>query len=332
MKDADAKPLVSLCMPAYNYGHFIEEAVRSAWAQDYRPVELIVVDDGSTDNTWELLGRLKSDSPVPMTVVKGAHRGVSAALNVALEQAKGEWISILHADDFYRPDKVSRMMACTSDPRVTLVHSEFVNVDLHGNVTQYSSQHDGPPASGDALRDILLLKADVRSVTLLIRAETLRSVGGYDEACATEDWQVILRMAKAGLIAHVDEPLVYRRVHGENLSFSSFRDQRFSFNEVALHVLREVIPPDMDAEAICALHAASGIRNAVGKGAFEKAARALALCWDEFPNNRPTLVKELFRGVRSLLWLRALRPYLPSAVVASLLQLKVALKRRGVQV
>lgn len=313
---------VSVVIPCFNYGCYVERAVRSAWAQDFKQFELIAVDDGSTDDSLAVLRRLEAESPVPMRVLQGQHRGVAAAMNLGLEAARGQWLSILHADDYYREDKLSKQLALADDPNVTLVHSEYVSVDEDDRRIGYDSSNDLPPARGDALRELLELRADVRSMTMLMRTETLRAAGGYDEACSVEDWQSILRLAKRGLVAHVPEPLVYRRVHGASLSFSAFRSARFSFNEVCLHVLREVIPKDMDAQAVCARHSAVAIRHAVARGALPKAADALRQCWAEFPKARRFLVIELARGTRSLVWLRALRPFLPAPVLAQVLALK----------
>ena len=160
--------LVSVCVPTYNYAQYIERAVASIFTQSHRPLELIVVDDGSTDNTLEILARLQADAPIPMKVVQGKHKGVSAALNLALAAATGEWICILAADDIARPDRVEKQVAAIADG-VVLIHSEYTCIDQFGAPTLYDSSTDLPPARGDALRDLLLLRSDVRSMTVMIK-------------------------------------------------------------------------------------------------------------------------------------------------------------------
>lgn len=314
-------------MPAYNYGHFIEEAVRSVFAQTYRPLELVVVDDGSTDNTWATLERLRLGAPIPMKVLKGEHRGVSAALNLALRNASGEWINILHADDYARPDRVERQLAATS-PGVVLVHSEYVCVDEHGKLTGYDSSVDLPPVSGDALRRLLLLQGDVRSMTVMFRKATFDEMGEYDETLPVEDWQSILRLSKRGRVAHVPEPLVFRRVHSTNISFTAHRKKKtFSFKEIGIDVLKEVCPADLDLEHVLATHTAVVLRNALALGAFEKVADGLRQAFAEFPRQRARILRETAYGASSYVWMRFLKDTLPAPAVQALLRTKALAMR-----
>lgn len=311
-------------MPAYNYGHFIEQAVRSVFAQTHRPLELVVVDDGSTDDTWTKLERLKLESPIPMKIVMGQHRGVAAAMNLALRHATGEWISVLHADDYSRPDRVEKQMAVTR-PGVILVHSEYVCVDPAGAATGYDSSVDLPPVSGEALRDLLLFRGDVRSMTVMFRRSGWEDMGGYDETLPVEDWQSILRLSKRGLIAHVPEPLVYRRVHGQNISITAHSKKRtLSFKEAAVDVLREVCPPDLDVEKIAALHVSVVIRHALAIGAWAKAADGIRQFADAFPSELPRLLSAVPQGVLSFVWMTQVKDRLPTPALEALLRMKAS--------
>lgn len=323
-------PLVSVCMPTYNYGHFVEQAIRSAWAETHRPIELVVVDDGSTDGTWELLARLERESPIPMRVLKGQHRGVAAALNLALTAARGEWVAILHADDYASPDRVTAQLATVDSPSVVLVHSEYVCVDEKGQSTGYDSSTDLPPASGRALRDIVLLRADVRSMTMLIRRSALDHIGGYDESKPVEDWQSILRLARDGEIRHVARSLIFRRVHRTNISVASQRKRRkFSFDAIGLDVVREVAPPDVPFDYVAVLHSSVDIRNSLAQGGYESAMDGFRQCWERFPAHRGLLVREFASGLRSWLWLRHVRDVLPKGALRALLRLKAAAVAAG---
>ncbi len=317
-------------MPTYNYGQFIEQAVRSVFEQDYRPIELIVVDDGSTDRTWELLQRLQAGSPIPMKTIQGQHRGVSAALNLALSAASGEWICILAADDIARPDRVSKQLAVTL-PGVVLVHSEYSCMDQFGAASLYDSSTDLPPAQGESLRDLLLLRSDVRSMTVMIRRAALAAQNPYDERLPSEDWQSILRLARAGTIAHVPEQLVERRVHSGSASVTGHRLKKtFSFTEIGIDVLREVTPPDLAIDRVLAIHTAVVLRNALALGAFEKVLDGLRKGFAEFPTQRALLLRETLRAVPSYFWVHGLRERLPKTAVQQLLKLKArAMKLRA---
>jgi glycosyltransferase involved in cell wall biosynthesis len=320
-------PTISILMPAYNYGHYIEQAVRSAFAQTYAPVELIVVDDGSTDDTWAKLERLKPQSPFPMHLLKGAHKGVAAALNLATRSAKGEWLAILHADDWFHPEKLARQVATLDGEAVVLSHTEYVCVDEHGKETGYSSSTDMPPATGDALRRLLLLQADVRSMTMLIRRSALERIGPYDESLPVEDWQSILRLARVGQIRHVPEQLVFRRVHGQNISIGAQKLKKFDFKEIGIEVLREVAPPDLDFDRLCVMHSSVVIRNAMAQGGWKKAIDGLEQCWERFPRHRALLLALTADGVRSFVWLHGVRDRLPPSALKALLGLKAQVTR-----
>lgn len=316
-------------MPAYNYGHFIEQAVRSAFVQDHRPLELVVVDDGSTDDTWERLERLQKEAPFPMKLVKGAHKGVSAAMNLGLQAATGEWIAMLHADDWAREDRVSKQVAAIA-PGVVLVHSEYISVDPEGKPTPYDSSIDLPPVSGDALRKLLLLEGDVRSMTIMFNRAAMTASGAYDESLPVEDWQMSLRLAAAGQIAHVPEQLIFRRVHATSVSFTSHRKKKtFSMKEIGVDVLRELCPPDIEFERVGVLHASVVIRNAIAMGAWEKVQDGIRQCWEAFPTQRRLLLSLCAPGLVSFVWVNALRPRLPEEAIKLVLQAKArAMKLR----
>ena len=94
-------PLVSVLMPAYNHQQFVEQAVRSVWAQTYKNIELIVIDDGSSDRTLEILKRLSLQSPISMKVDTHANQGICRTLNKCFDLSRGELIAFLASDDQY---------------------------------------------------------------------------------------------------------------------------------------------------------------------------------------------------------------------------------------
>jgi glycosyltransferase involved in cell wall biosynthesis len=321
--EAASHPLVSVTMPAYNYGKYVEQAVRSAWEQDYPNLELICVDDGSTDDTLTVLQRLMSESPFPMRVLRGKHKGVCAALNLALEEVCGEYVSMLHADDWYREDKVSKQVqVARRDSRISLVHSEYLSVDAAGVPNGTGSWLDLPPASGNALRSLLELRSDVRSPTLLMPTAALLEVGRYDETLPVEDHQSILRLAKHGLVAHVPEPLVFRRVHATNVSHNTGKGRSLRFEEFAYNIICEVIPPDMPFDEVCATHAGVTLSNAIAQGGWEKARHGFGVCWKEFPRGRRALIRAAMSGTRSFVWMHWLMPYLPADAIKAIRRLK----------
>lgn len=317
------RPLVSVCMPTYNYAHYLEEAIRSVYAQTYRPLELVVVDDGSTDNTTAVLEAVVANAPIPVKVVMGDHRGVAATLNKALKSSSGEWICILAADDIATPDRVQKQVNAIEEGTV-MVHSEYVCIDSKGARLAYDSSTDLPPARGEALRALLLLQADVRSMTVMIRRAALEAQP-YDESLPSEDWQSILRLSKIGRIAHVPEALVLRRVHLGSASFTGHRNKTtFSFKEIGLDVLREVTPADLPLDRVCAIHTSVVLRNALALGAFRKVKDGFRQSFEEFPDQRAFIVAETLKAVPSYFWTHGLRERMPESALKALLRLKAA--------
>src|SRR5688500_9583140 len=111
------KALVSVVIPAYNYGHFVTEAVASALNQTHPHVEVIVVDDGSTDGTADILKPFGSR----IRYIYQPNRGLSAARNTGIRAARGEWVAFLDADDLWHPSKTeTQLSAVVNDSHIAL--------------------------------------------------------------------------------------------------------------------------------------------------------------------------------------------------------------------
>ena len=121
------KPLVSILIPAFNAQEWIADAIRSAIAQTWGRKEIVVVDDGSTDQSHTVYGRFPS-----VRVVRKSHEGFAATLTRAVRESSGDWIAPLDADDAFTPDKLRTVAPHLADPALLLVqHGEYV-VDAAG--------------------------------------------------------------------------------------------------------------------------------------------------------------------------------------------------------
>lgn len=325
------RPLVSVLTPVWNAEAYLEAAVRSVWEQSYRPLEHILVDDGSTDASARVLEELAGEAPIPTTVIRSPHRGIAPALNQALARSRGDFITLLHADDLFLPEKIARQVErLAQDPAALLVHSEYLGIDRGGDRTGYDSGLDLPPAEGAAeLRRLLRLEVDVRSMTVMFRREFFAAAGGWDERYPVEDWTSILRAAAMGPVAHVPEALVLRRVHATNLSRLAHRGGRVTPAEFGYPLLRELLPEDMSLGRICALHAGSVVRSAAAQGAWRKAASGFAVVWGLFPLHVWRLAPPALRGALGHLWLRLVRPRLPPGLLRRLLAWKAGRRARS---
>ncbi len=130
-------PLISAVIPTYNYGHFVTAAVRNVLAQTYRNLEVIVVDDGSKDNTRERLAPYLDR----IRYVYQENQGPSAARNTGIRSATGEWVALLDSDDLWHPRKLElQVKYLQAHPEVGLLGSDRV-YDLHGD---WPRVHDEP--------------------------------------------------------------------------------------------------------------------------------------------------------------------------------------------
>ncbi|MDQ4094726.1 MAG: glycosyltransferase [Actinomycetota bacterium] len=222
-------PLVSVLIANYNYARFLPDAVRSAASQTYGNVEVVVCDDGSTDDSRAVLERLERDLE-RVTVVAQDNQGQSAALSRAFSASKGEIVTLLDADDFMREDKAQKIVdAFRSQPEAGMVVHQMMRVDSNGagqGVYPLSSALPegwlGLSALGSA-GYVPWIEAGIMS---LRRAVADRIFPLPAEAGQFAD--VILRGAGAMLapIAAVREPLAYYRLHGANVGNAARRFDR----------------------------------------------------------------------------------------------------------
>lgn len=211
MFEKSSIPLVSVIIPTYNHARFIAQAVQSALVQTYPQVEIIVIDDGSTDETAQVLapfaGRIR--------VVTQNNAGVSAARNHGFALAQGQYLTFLDADDLFLPDKLARDVALLEgDPAVGMVYCSWRYVAEDGEQVLGELR---PQKAGQLLEDLLLRRFHCVPGAATIRREALERVGLFAEHCpAAADTDLWVRLAYAGYpFACVDEPLLcYRTVSG----------------------------------------------------------------------------------------------------------------------
>lgn len=193
--------LVSVVIPCFNDERFVGEAIESALAQTYADIEVLVVDDGSTDDSAGVAGRFGS----PVRVVRKPNDGVSSARNFGIERARGEYIVFLDADDRLDPHFVTKTLrALHEDPGVGFAYTQFRFVGREQKVSEWHAFDRAQLTVGNYI-----------SPTALIRVAALGSVR-FDERLRTgyEDWDFYLSLAEQGTRGVlVDEPLLLYRKH-----------------------------------------------------------------------------------------------------------------------
>lgn len=225
-------PTVSVVIPAYNAEPFVAMTVKSVLQQTYQDLEVIVVDDGSTDRTAAALEEFGDR----IRVHRQANAGVAAARNAGVELSSGSWIAFLDADDLWLPNKLERQLA---SHRAPLVYTDRFNIGARGGLPLVQSgvtkMHDG-----DVFLPLLLEGNFITNSSVLIRREVFDATGGFAAGVSpAEDWDLWLRVAERHPVAFCPEPLVRYRFHPDGASRNHQQIGRMRTRVVARALMRE---------------------------------------------------------------------------------------------
>ncbi|MBN1870656.1 MAG: glycosyltransferase family 2 protein, partial [Candidatus Omnitrophica bacterium] len=209
---------ISVIIAAYNNASYLKEAINSVLNQTYKDFEVIVVDDGSTDNTRALVESMQSVHPGMIQYIYQQNQGPAPARNAGIRAAQGKYIAFLDADDIWLPDKLARQMECFQrDPETGFVYCDNIFVDENNS------------AIDNYVRKIRLVEGDILlelfkdffiiTSGVILKKECVEKIGLFNEKLLVgEDYEYFLRLAgryKAGV---VKEKLFRRRVHANSLS------------------------------------------------------------------------------------------------------------------
>lgn len=221
---------VSVVIPTYNLANYLPQALQSVFDQSLSPFEVIVVDDGSTDNSAELVRTFDSR----LRYFRQDHKGVSAARNLGLEVAEGEVIAWLDADDLWEPEFLATVIPLLeADGGVDGVYTGFVHIDEAGNTLPQPGQKVVPPPE---LFGALIENCFVLTPTIVVRSRCFEQVGYFDpelEIC--EDYDMWLRLAETCTIVGLPYPLVKIRVHPSNTTRNTDNFCRFRLTLTQKH-------------------------------------------------------------------------------------------------
>ena len=209
-------PKVSVVLPTYNRATLLRRAIASVLYQTVDDLELIVVDDASSDNTREVIKAL-GDSRLRY-LVHETNQGASAARNTAIGAAKAELIAFQDSDDEWMPDKLRRQLDLFSSlgPDVVAVYTGFIR--YHRQNVVYVPNSTVAPRDGD-LSERLFEGNFISTPTLLVRRDKLLEAGLFDPTLPRfEDWDLVIRLSELGHFRLIDEPLVLQHATPGSLS------------------------------------------------------------------------------------------------------------------
>ena len=342
--------LVSVAIPAHNAGDTLAETLRSVLAQTHQTLDIVVVDDGSSDDTADVAASFGER----IRVVRQPNAGISRARNVSLDACRGAFIALLDADDICEPERIAvQLEYMLQNPELLLCSSDFSGFDHTGMLARSycghyykrcSAEQGGPQARyaqrgtldiSDCLSetpaqeqrvstlhglvyDELVLGNFIHPPTVMIRRETLEKVGSFDVQFRIGcEWEWLVRVARAGPVGYIDRPLLrYRRsptqvTHNPQTALD------------ALHVAQLIHRRDPSVRR----RAPRAVRHHVG-GLYLSAAYALS-------EQRPITALELllasifrYRTLRRTSLATLIRVLLPKRLLGSLRQTRAYLQRR----
>lgn len=253
-----ASPVISVVIPAKNAAAYIGETIDSALMQD-DVREIIVVDDGSTDDTFAIVQAI-SDPRVRL--IRNDASGVSAARNLGARSAAGDWLVFLDADDRLRPDAVRTLLAAAqAAPHAVLVYGDYNTIDSAGRTIGRRDLLKGrQKPSGNVLERLSRGNFIVNGGIMLIRADAFRATGGFDVSLRyCEDWHCWCRLAALGDFAYTPTLLLDYRLHTTNTMNAAVRTPQDFFPAVASVFDDPLILGKLPADAVPHLRQAAEI-------------------------------------------------------------------------
>ena len=228
---------VSVIIPNYNNGKYLEQCIDSVLSQDYDNLEVIVVDDGSTDNSLELLQEYRTR----ITIISIPHAGASAARNSGILAASGGVIAFLDSDDYWRHDKIRLQIELMLKENLVVVYSGGIETNSGGIQLKVYT----PVYSGFCYQ--YYVKFPAKSIiglpcsSALIKKENLAISGLFDPTFLdfAEDWDFFRRLSKTGKTGFINQSLVFYRRHDRNVSNGNFWLHHKSNMRAVLKMLSE---------------------------------------------------------------------------------------------
>lgn len=212
---------VSVIIPAYNRANYLQRAINSVLKQTLKPYEIIVVDDGSTDNTKEVVNSFGRK----VRYSYQENRGPSAARNLGMKQAKGDYIAFLDSDDEWAETKIEKQIKLLrSNKKLSLVFTDMQDLKEDRSIINESLLHrcicfdelKSRRESGDIV-DLLIVENFISTPSVLFKKECLKTVGLFDESLRlAEDKEFFIRFALSFGLGFIDEILVFRFIHESN--------------------------------------------------------------------------------------------------------------------
>ena len=239
--------LVSVIMPVFNAGEFLVDAVRSILNQTYKNIELIIVDDASTDGSWQTISSFKKRHPTIIRSIrlkKQMNKGGDACANIGFLKARGTYVARMDADDIAHPDKLEKQVVyMETHPEVLLLGTQARVINREGEVI--GEKH--VPVTHQSIYESYFVFHPIIHPTVMIRREKLtkRRTLYKIKYSANNDLYTFFELLRIGKFANLPEALLDYRVHGKNDSLTKPKERFFNTLSIRLHALSDGYVPTL---------------------------------------------------------------------------------------
>ena len=274
----DMHPKVSVIIPSYNSASSLPRAIESALAQTYTDLEVIVIDDGSTDGTAAVvepyLDRIR--------YIRQTNKGLPGARNTGIHASQSEFIALLDSDDAWLPEKLERQMPRFAEPDVHIVYSDF-RIEYSDGTIKESYLADRPLASEGHITDAYIQSRFLFPSSMILRRDAMEACRLFDETMlACEDVELFTKMCLRGKVAWVNEPLMIRTEGGgQNITANGERLQNYLLR--ALHSLLGNVAMPRSTRRV--------LRNEIGLNYLYRG-------YNRWKQNKPGARRDLVQAIR----------------------------------
>ena len=211
-------PNVSIIMPAYNSSRWISDSIQSVFEQNYVQWELLIVDDGSTDNTKNIVKDFLNDKRIKYFYQD--NYGPAVARNYGISKASGKYLAFLDSDDLWKPNKLElQLNYLKNNPDCCLIHTNYSTFE--SNTQNSKPFRQTPWFSNWDENERLLMFDTIGTLTVLTETQLIKNLGGFNnDLHGTEDWDLWIRVSKEGKISKLNDDTAFYRIHPKGISQS----------------------------------------------------------------------------------------------------------------
>lgn len=224
------KPLVSVILPSYNHAPYLRECLDSVLAQTHTQLEIVAIDGGSTDGSWEILTEYAARNPGRVRAYSNTTPKMYVRFNEAIAKSKGEFIALQCTDDVWLPHKLETQLALMARAGAKACYSTVVCIDKASNVITAgdgNAQQMGTPPGDDLIRELILNPPVIPAPTLIFSKDLFRSSETpYEEDLLYADWVLGVKVALRTDVVYSAEPLANYRLHDTNTTHPNSLSRR----------------------------------------------------------------------------------------------------------